>query len=55
MSGALYTTISTNALVIEPVFFYPDELAELHLASVEPEFLARLPRHPANLEALETC
>jgi hypothetical protein len=47
-TGYLLATVSTNCFVIEPVFFWPDELMEIHRRSVEAEFLRRLPRHSAN-------
>ncbi len=49
--GFLYATISSNALVLEPVFFWPDEITEIHEASVEADHLAKLARNPANLAA----
>jgi FAD/FMN-containing dehydrogenase len=50
-TGYLLATVSTHAVVLEPVFFWPDELYPLHEDSIEPKHLARLPRHPANPEA----
>jgi len=38
--GFLYSYISTNAFVIEPVFFWPDCLNELHHNSVDDKVLA---------------
>lgn len=46
--GYLFATVSTHAFVLEPVFFWPDELYPLHEQSVEASHLARLPRHAAN-------
>ncbi len=37
--------------LIEPVFFWPDALEELHRRSVEPGHLSRLKRFPADSEA----
>lgn len=50
-AGYLFATIATNGFVLEPVFFWPDEIDAIHEASVEPEHLARLQRFPANPEA----
>ncbi len=48
ITGYLITTLSTNGFLIEPVFYWPEERFALHDATVEPEFLAKLPRHQAN-------
>lgn len=50
-TGYLLATVSTNCFVIEPVFFWPDELYEIHEEAVEDAHLARLPRHARNEEA----
>lgn len=47
-TGFLVTTLSTTGFLIEPVFLWPEALFALHEASVEPGWLERLPRHPAN-------
>jgi FAD/FMN-containing dehydrogenase len=52
-AGYLLATVSTNCFVIEPVFFWPDELMEMHRRSVEPEHLKRLKVFPENLVARE--
>jgi FAD/FMN-containing dehydrogenase len=46
--GYLFTTISTNALAIEPVLYWPEAAAAIHAATMEPSVLNRLPRHAAN-------
>ncbi|TXS92007.1 FAD-binding oxidoreductase [Parahaliea maris] len=51
--GYLFATISTNAFALEPVFFWPEELNDLHRQSVTPEHLSRLKGFPANPEATE--
>jgi D-lactate dehydrogenase (cytochrome) len=51
-TGFLTTTLSTNGFLIEPVFYWPDERFALHDATMEPEYLAKLPRHDANPAAL---
>jgi len=52
-TGFLYAIISTNAFVLEPVFFWPDSTEELHRESVEADHLAKLPVHEENLAARE--
>jgi FAD/FMN-containing dehydrogenase len=46
--GYLLATISNNALVFEPVFFWPDQWLPLQRATVEPKHLAKLSEAPAN-------
>ena len=49
--GYLLATVSTNCFVIEPVFFWPDSLHEMHRRYVEKEHLARIEGYPENLPA----
>jgi hypothetical protein len=49
--GYLFTSMSTNALIIEPVFYWPEERQPLISKTVEPEHLARLPVLPPNPES----
>lgn len=51
--GYLFATVSSNCFVLEPVFFWPDELNDLHRESVTPEHLGRLRGFPANEAARE--
>jgi FAD/FMN-containing dehydrogenase len=51
-TGYLLATVSTHCCVLEPVFFWPDALLEIHEVAVEAAHLARLPRHAHNPEAL---
>jgi FAD/FMN-containing dehydrogenase len=46
--GYLFTALSTNALIIEPVFYWPDARHALIDATVEPQHLSRLPTLPKN-------
>ncbi len=46
--GFLYAVVSTNGFVIEPVFFTPDAMNELHRATVEAQVLKKLPGFSAN-------
>lgn len=50
-TGFLYATISSNAFVLEPVFFWPDSIEALHRKSVEADHLAKLPEHAEDLKA----
>jgi FAD/FMN-containing dehydrogenase len=50
-TGYLLATVGTNCFVIEPVFFWPDAIEEMHRRSVEPEHLKRIKGFPANPEA----
>jgi FAD/FMN-containing dehydrogenase len=52
-TGYLLAIISTHCFVIEPVFFWPDELMEIHRRSVQPAHLKHLTEFPQNLEARE--
>jgi FAD/FMN-containing dehydrogenase len=49
--GYLLTYIDTNAFVIEPVFYWPDALNDLHRAHVEDATLAKINDYPENLPA----
>ena len=50
-AGFLFATVSTNCFVVEPVFFWPDAMTEIHRDTVEPDVLKRLPGFDKNLEA----
>jgi FAD/FMN-containing dehydrogenase len=50
-AGAMFAAVSRSACLIEPVFFWPDALEELHRRSLEPSHLAKLKAFPANAEA----
>ena len=50
-TGMMLTSLSTNAFLIEPVFFWPEARRELHEATVEAGMLAKLKKHPENPEA----
>lgn len=47
-TGYLFTSLSTNALIIEPVFYWPDEAFAIHAVAMEPAHAARLPKQPPN-------
>ena len=49
--GYLVATVSSNVFVLEPVFFWPDELNELHKAAVENAHLKRIKGFEPSLEA----
>lgn len=46
--GFLLATVATNGFVIEPVFFTPDALNEIHNATVEEAVLKKMPRFASN-------
>ena len=48
--GYMYVTVGTNAALIEPVFFWQDQLKELHLNTVEKNHLKSLKGFDENLE-----
>lgn len=50
-TGFLFTNMSSNAIVIEPVFFWPQGWRPVHESAVEPAHLARLQQRPENPEA----
>ena len=47
-TGFLFTSVSTNAVMIEPVFFWPHGYRPIHASAVEAIHLARLPRLAPN-------
>lgn len=49
--GYIVLACGTSACLIEPAFYWKDSLEELHKRYLEPGFLRKLPRHPANPEA----
>lgn len=49
--GYLFVTVANNCFILEPVFFWPDAMTEIHRHSIEPEHLARLPGFPEDLDA----
>lgn len=50
-TGYLFTSVSTNAITIEPVFYWPHGWRSIHEVHVEPAHLARLPKLPPNPQA----
>jgi len=50
-AGFLFATVSTNCFVVEPVFFWPDAMTEIHRDTVEPGVLKKLPGFDENPEA----
>ena len=47
-TGFLFTSMSTNALILEPVLYWPDERLPVHEAAIEAQHLAQLPVLKAN-------
>ncbi|MEM8814650.1 MAG: FAD-binding oxidoreductase [Pseudomonadota bacterium] len=52
-TGFLFAAVSTNGFVLEPVFFTPDSLNEIHRQYVEDHVLKKLPGFERNDEAAE--
>ena len=50
-TGFLYNNISTNCIAIEPLFFWPDAVDDIHRDSVEPQYYRRVPKREENLQA----
>lgn len=50
-TGFLFTALSTNAIIVEPVFFWPAGWRPIHESAVEPAHVARLTRREPNDEA----
>ena len=50
-AGAMLAAVSRSTCLIEPVFYWPDEMGELHRRSVEPDHLAKLTQFPPNAES----
>ena len=51
LHGTLFTYADTNCFVIEPVFYWPDQLNALHRRSVDDAVLKRVRNFPENLAA----
>ena len=51
VTGFLTTTVATNCFFVEPLFFWPDSLNELHRATVGADAIARQRGFEANREA----
>jgi FAD/FMN-containing dehydrogenase len=49
--GAMLAAVSRSTCLIEPVFFWPDNLEAVHKRSIESDHLAKLKGFPANPEA----
>jgi len=50
-AGYMFLTVATTGFLIEPVFYWPDALGEIHRRSVESAHFAKLKGFPANAEA----
>ncbi|MGI9329212.1 MAG: FAD-binding oxidoreductase [Gammaproteobacteria bacterium] len=48
--AAMFTTISTNAMLYEPVFYWEDDRTVFHKRYLPQEYLDMLPEYPANPE-----
>jgi D-lactate dehydrogenase (cytochrome) len=52
-TGYLFTSLSTNALLIEPVFYWPHGYRPIHASMMEAGHLSGLPQLPPNPAATE--
>jgi FAD/FMN-containing dehydrogenase len=52
-TGYLFSSLSTNGIIVEPVFFWPHGYRPVHASMVEPGHLARLPKLPPNPAATD--
>jgi len=52
-TGFLFAVISTNAFVLEPVFFWPDAPTEIHAKYIEHDHFKRLTKFDEDLSARE--
>ena len=50
-TGYLICTVGNTTFLVEPVFYWPDELNEVHRRNVEPDVFAGFTQVPANPEA----
>lgn len=50
-TGFLFTTMASNAIVLEPVFFWPQGWRPVHESAVEPAHLSSLQQRPENEDA----
>jgi FAD/FMN-containing dehydrogenase len=44
----MFTHLSTNAIIIEPLFYWPEERFAVHESAVDPSYLEKLPKLDAN-------
>ena len=51
LHGYMFTYVGTSCFVIEPVFYWPDELNALHRLHVDDALLGRVNDYPPNQEA----
>lgn len=50
-TGFLFALVSTNAFVLEPVFFWPDAATEIHEKYIESDHFVKLPKLKEDLDA----
>jgi D-lactate dehydrogenase (cytochrome) len=53
-TGYLFTHVSTNAVIVEPVFYWPEASLAVHEIAMEPAHFAKLPVLPAGPSATAT-
>lgn len=52
-SATLFSAVGSTTTLLEPMFFWPDELEPLHLDTLEDKVIKRIPRNPSNPSARE--
>lgn len=50
-AGYMFLTVGATGFLVEPVFYFPDEMGELHRRAVEPQHLKKLKGFARNDEA----
>ncbi|MBU2879002.1 MULTISPECIES: FAD-binding oxidoreductase [Aliiglaciecola] len=51
--GGMFATVASSGFLYEIALYWPDEITAYHKEVVPQDYLANLPKHPANLEARE--
>ncbi|GAB2693389.1 FAD-binding oxidoreductase [Aliiglaciecola aliphaticivorans] len=51
--GGMFATVASSGFLYEIALYWPDEITAYHRKVVPQDYLANLPKHPANLEARE--
>ncbi|MGJ8563020.1 MAG: FAD-binding oxidoreductase [Alphaproteobacteria bacterium] len=47
-TGYLFTTLSTNGFLIEPVFYWPEEIYSIHENTIDPNVMKQVKRYDKN-------
>ena len=52
-SATLFSAVGSTTTLMEPMFFWQDELEPLHFDTLEEKVIKRIPRNPSNASARE--